>query len=349
MSVNVRAEDDLYLTGRGPFQVRNQFPLNLQFLSFHADDAFTLNKNDFRVSINYSHSNTFAQSSDVLNQLSNSNNRSDLSSDLTRQIERTDGNSNRFLIDTGIGRTTINLKYGVSNRLMLELDIPVMTYQGGFLDTPIEMIHKIAGFPYASRSMLIKNNSQVLFSGEKGDMFYNADDFWGPGIADIVLMAKAQLYRSHIQGFALASRIAIKLPTGNYKYLRGSGSFDYGIDLGATKKLGNSFISSNLSGVFPGIWKLMPEVQINPSYSWILSYEYIWGDNLSLILQNQVQSSFLGKEVHPEISKTIFEWTAGFKYNIGNGYRFSLSITENYIHHNNTADFGFNIGLSRGF
>lgn len=343
------AEDNLHLKGRGPFQIRNQFPLNLQFFSFHADDAFTLHKNDLRVSINYSHSNTFAQSSGILDNFPDSNNRINLPLDLTRQIDETEGNSNRFLIDSGIGRATINFKYGLSDRLTLELEIPVMSYIVGFLDTPIEMIHQFAGFPYASRAMLNTNTSQLFFSGQQGDLFYSEDDFGGPGLGDIVLMAKTQLYKSHIKGFAVASRIALKLPTGNYKYLRGSGSFDYGIDLSATKKLGNSFINTNFSGIIPGKWKLMPELQINPSYSWILSYEYLWGDRLSLILQNQIQSSFLGKENHTEISKAMFEWTAGFKYDIGNGFRFSLSITENYIHHNNTADFGFNVGLSRVF
>jgi len=345
----VSAQDDINVKGRGPFQIRNQFPLNLQFLSFHADDAFTLNKNDFRVSLNYSHSNTFAQSAGVLNNLSDSHNRIDLTSDFTRQIEGSDRNSNRFLFDSGIGRTTINFKYGLSDRFTLELDIPVMAYQGGFLDTPIEMIHKFAGFPYASRSMLNTNTSQMLFFGQQKNLIYSADDLEGPGLGDIVLMAKTQIYISQIHGFAISSRIALKLPTGDYKYLRGSGSIDYGIDLSATKKLGNSFISTNFSGIIPGKWKLMPDVQINPSYSWILSYEYLWGNRLSFILQNQVLSSYLGEEIHPEISKTTFEWTAGFKYDIGNGFRFSLSITENYIHHNNTVDFGFNVGLSRGF
>jgi hypothetical protein len=93
----------------------------------------------------------------------------------------------------------------------------------------------------------------------------------------------------------------------------------------------------------------MSEVQINPSYSWILAYEYLWGKRLSIILQNQVLSSNFGKEFHSEISKTVFEWTTGLKYDIGNKFGFTFSITENYIHHNNTADFGFRVGISRGF
>jgi hypothetical protein len=132
MHTCVHAEDDLHLSGRGPFQIRNQFPISLQFLSFHADDAFTLTKNDFQVSINYSQSNTFAQSSGILKNLSDSNSRIDLTPDLTKQLEVTDGNANRFLIDSGIGRTTINFKYGLTDRFTLGFTkLPVSLTQVG--------------------------------------------------------------------------------------------------------------------------------------------------------------------------------------------------------------------------
>jgi hypothetical protein len=284
-----------------------------------------------------------------LNNLNLSNSRTDFSRNLAGKLVGTEGNPNRYLIDSGIGRTTINFKYGLSDRFTFELDIPIMAYQGGFLDKPIEMIHQVAGFPYASRAMLNTNTSQLFVSGQQRDLFYGADDFGGPGFGDIVLMVKSQIYKSHIEGIALSSRIAVKLPTGNYKSLHGSGSFDVGIDLSATKKVGRSFISTNLSGVIPGKWKLLPNLQLKSSYSWILSYEYLWGDRMSLILQNLVQSSHLGSNVHPEISKNIFEWTAGLKYDIGNGFKLSFAITENYFHHNNTPDFGFHFGITRGF
>jgi len=346
LSSSLQAKDDLILTGRGPFQVRNQFPLSLQFLSFNADDAFTLVKNDFLVSLNYSHSNTFAQSPNILKNFNLSSSRIDFRHDLA---DKSDGSPNRFLIDTSIGRATINLKYGLSDWFTLELDLPIMGFQGGFLDQPIEAIHQLAGFPYASRAMLNSNTSQLFVSGPQTKLLYNRNDFGGYGLGDIVLMAKSGLYRSHIQGFALSARVAIKLPTGNYRNFHGSGSVDYGIDLTATKKLGRSFISTNISAVIAGKWKLMPYLQTNPSYSWILSYEYLWGDRMSLVIQNLVQSSYLGSNVHPEISRSVFEWTAGVKYDIGSQFRLSFAITENYIYHNNTADFGFHFGITRGF
>ena len=180
MHINAGACDNLQLKSRGPFQIRNQFPVSLQFLSFHADDAFPLNKNDFQVTLNYSHSNTFAQSPGVLNNFIDSNNRLELTTESVENLTGTDGNPDRFLIDSGIGRINLNFKYGISDRLTLELDIPFMSYHGGFLDTPIEMIHQFAGFPYASRTMLKTNTSQMFLSGNQRDLFFkegNLGDF----------------------------------------------------------------------------------------------------------------------------------------------------------------------------
>jgi hypothetical protein len=293
--------------------------------------------------------NTFAQSPGVLNNLNSSNGRIVFTHQIAKEAELKNSNTDRYLIDNSLGRTTLNFKYGFSDRFTLGLDIPVMAYQGGFLDKPIEMIHQIAGFPYASRAMLNTNTSQVFLSGQQKDLYLDTDDFGEPGLGDIILMVKHQLYRSYIHGFALSSRIALKLPTGNYRSLHGSGSIDYGLDLTATKHLNRSFISTNLSAVVPGKWKLMPHLQVKPSYSWILSYEYLWGNRISVVFQNLVQSSHFEGDVHSEISKAIFEWTAGLKYDIGNGFRLSFAITENYLYHNNTADFGFHFGITRGF
>jgi hypothetical protein len=346
---NAWTNDELSLGARGPFQIRNQFPLNLQFLSFTADNAFLLNKKDFRVSLNYSHANTFAQSPEIFKNLNRSPNRIVLTPTIVDQLKKTDGSSDRYIIDSGSSRLNLKLGYGITDQLNLELDIPYIDYHGGFLDSPIEIVHQIAGFPYASRSILAQNASQILMTGDQTDIFYVPEKHNNSGIGDIVLTAKRMIYNSKSHGLSIAARLGLKMPTGSSENLHGSGSWDYGIDLTASKNFHNSILSTNLSGVFPGEWKISPGIDVQPAFSWIVSYEYLWGKNLSIILQNHVQTSYLRHEVHSDMSKTIYEWTAGIKYDIGSAFRISFAITENYIHHNNTADFGFHIGISRGF
>jgi hypothetical protein len=339
------ANDNGLKQGRGPFKIRNQFPMNQQFLSFSADHAFTLPGDYFRLRLFYSHANTFAQSHGVLNTINRSTSRSLLSD----QSSFFENSSNHYIIDTGSSRLSMNLEYGISDQFTLELEIPYISYHGGFLDTPIEFVHQWAGFPYANRSFLVQNTTQIFLSNKRNETYFNSNDLSGSGIGDIILMAKGQIFESITQGFALSSRIAIKLPTGNYQYLRGSGSIDFGVDLTLTKRWGHSILNSNISYVIPGKWKLRPEQQMRHSYSWILSYEYLFGKKISIVLQNLIQSSYFTGQINQEISKPIFEWTAGIKYDIGKRYRLSFAITENYIYHNNTADFGFHIGLTRGF
>ena len=343
------ADDGFYTKSRGPFQIRNQFPINLQFLSFTADDAFTLKKNKFQLRINYSHTNMFAQSTDVLENLNHTQNRVEWKHSGTGQLEGTNIIQNNYLFDTESSRFDFNIKYGLKGNLTVGVTIPFISYHGGFLDAPIELVHQIAGFPNYNRSILKKNNSQFYLSTNQKEVFLDSNEFTDSGIGDIVLSAKGKLYESLNREFTLASRISIKIPSGDYRQLRGSGSLDYGIELTVSKRFSNSIISSNVSGVFPGQWKLFPGIKINPIFSWILSYEYFWGNRLSLILQNLLQNSYLGQEVHQEISKPIFEWTAGIKYDIGKRYQLSFAVTENYIYHNNTSDFGFHVGISRGF
>jgi len=301
------------------------------------------------MSINYSHANTFAQSPQALNDLDRSTTRIELTQGIMNQPNKSNGKSNQFIIDSGSSRLNLKLEYGITDHLSLELDIPYINYHGGFLDAPIEFVHRIAGFPYASRSILVKNSSQIFISDDQIDIFYNSDNLKTSGIGDIVMTAKRMIDSSNSLGVSIAARLAVKMPTGNYQNLHGSGSWDYGIDLTASRNFNNSILSTNLSGIFPGKWKLSPQIEVHPSYSWIFSYEYIWGKNLSLILQNLIQTGYLGKQKHGELSKTLFEWTAGIKYDLGAGIRLSFAVTQNYIHHNNTADFGFHLGISRGF
>jgi hypothetical protein len=339
------AGDDARITGRGPLEVRNQFPLSQVFLSFTADNAIAIGKNNYQLSLNYSHANTFAQSPGVLKSLNRQGNRTTIAMDSDGKVT----NPNSFILDTGTSRLGFNFKYGISERFNLELDVPYLGYHGGFLDAPIEFVHQLAGFPYSSRAILMQNTSQFLLMTSQKEVFYSPNNFATTGIGDIVLLIKGILYNSNEDGFSIASRIALKFPTGNYSQFHGSGSLDYGLDITATKKIGKSLVSTSISGIMPGAWKLLPEVRINPNFSWTLSYEYLWGNKLSLILQNLIQSSYMNGNVHPELSKPIFEWTAGLKYDIGSGFRLSFAITENYLHHNNTADFGFHFGLSRIF
>ena len=116
------AGDDARITGRGPLAVRNQFPLNQNFLSFTADDAFTLPGKQFRLNVSYSHANTFAQSPEVLNNIVRKENRSYFD-DQNTVIKQ---NSEWFLIDNGSSRINLNVEYGVAEQISGQREMPLV-------------------------------------------------------------------------------------------------------------------------------------------------------------------------------------------------------------------------------
>ena len=330
-----------YQNMRGPFRIRNQFPATLPFLSFAADDAYYSRQGQWQVSVNYSHANTFTRSAGILSQFSGVDDRIAFNPVNITSDNRSNG---LYYIDSGTGRMSLQLTYSLLNHLSLSLEIPIIKYYGGFLDVPIETFHKLVGYPYNSRAMMSANNTHFYMS-LNDDFYLSADQLSTPGIGDLVFIVKKHLLSEGIYRPAFAVRFATKLPTGDVGTLKGSGSLDFGLDMILSKKIGRGFATTNLAVVFPGEWQLLPEIETRPSYSWVLVYEHPVGSLLSLIIQNQILTSVLSSDIHPDISKTSYEWTVGAKFDLLKSIRISAGVTENYINHENAPDFGFHAGL----
>ena len=330
-----------YQNLRGPFRIRNQFPATLPFLSFAADDAYYSKQGQWQLAVNFSHANTFTRSAGILNQFSGEDERIAFSPDYSTSDSRSNG---QYYIDSGTGRMSLQLTYSLFNHLSLSLEIPIIKYYGGFLDVPIETFHKLVGYPYNSRARMSTNDTHFFMSLNE-DFYLSTAQLSTPGIGDLVFIVKKCLLSEGFFRPAFSVRFATKLPTGDVGSLKGSGSFDFGLDMILSKKIGRGFATTNLAVVFPGEWQLLPEIETRPSYSWIMVYEHPVGSLLSLIIQNQILTSVLSSDIHPDISRTSYEWTVGAKLDLFKFIRISAGVTENYINHENAPDFGFHAGL----
>ncbi len=325
---------------RGPLQVRNQFPATLPFLSFSPDHAPIGISGEWTISVQYSHANTYARSGGILHQLPQSKTR------LTFNPSefQSDKSESQYYIDSGSGRMAMNITYNVSNVFSVSLEIPLIGYYGGFLDTPIENFHKLAGYAFQSRAMMSANQTHFYLSATN-DIYINQEQLRSPGIGDIVLKAKRLIIEEDNNLPGLAFRVAAKFPTGEVSSLKGSGSFDFGANVILSKQIGYGYATTNLGVVIPGKWQLRPELRTRPAYSWSLVYEHPFWKSVSLIIQNQIMSSVLSSEINADIAKTSYEWTVGSKIDLSKSVRLSVGVTENYIHHQNAPDFGLHAGL----
>ena len=339
----VFAHHTAFNSKRGPFPVKNQFPIRLQFLSFPAASANMITPNSLQVNFYYTHSNTFVRSPGVLQGTMSSKDRQEFSQ--VAALHALESNiSAPYFIDSSLDRIVLALEYGITEKFSTGIEIPFFKYSGGFLDTPIEIFHNFAGYSNASR-VIIRRDDSKFFISEPSAGYRYLQDFANPGVGDISLYLK-HLILSENHSFATVSlQAAVKIPTGQTSSLKGSGSFDFGINLIADKSFGGHYLTTGISYIRPGTWKLIPDIPLRPIYSMILVYEYNWNNFLSLILQNQILTSPFSSIRHDELSKPSFEWTAGVKYDLSHRYRLALAITENYIYHENVPDFGFRVGM----
>jgi hypothetical protein len=325
------------INSRGLFYIRNQFPVNLQFLSFYAQEAPTQEKGSLSIALQYTHSNTFAMFEGSLLQIPEG-------TDRAQYINELYAAANNYYFDTASGTLNLNSNYGISDKISVGVNIPLISYQSGFMDMPIETFHNTFGIANVNRARTLKNQSEIFI--KSGEEVYSSGN--GIGMGDIVFDIKTNLFGTYSDNFSITLLSALKLPTGDYKKLNGSGSIDYGFNLLITNIWKRHTITNNISAVFPGTWKLF---NMNPRniYGWVIGYEYYFNQNWSFIFQNRILSSPLHKDDFPSAAKTAFEWTSGVKIDVLHNLRLSLAITQNYINHENVPDFGFHVGIRTFF
>ncbi len=338
-------QDDFGAVSRGPIRIRNQFPLNLLFLGFAADDNRFMKRQAFQFDLYYSHSNTFVKSGGIVRHLQPQDGRGVLAREAAAQIAQQRPDEDLFLFDTETERWSWNVRYGLSDAVMLEAELPFLRFDGGFLDPVIERFHSTFGFPDDSRPDFRRNTSEAFFYIDRQFLYLGPDDLDGIGLGDLVLSSKFRLLHSSGVWPILTTRVAVKLPTGDPQKLRGSGSVDYGLSLIASKVFAQSCLHLNVGAVVPGKWQLAPKLNLSPIYSVLLSYERLVGKNASLIIQNLASSNVLTRATNSAIGKVSHEITVGVKMDYRQSLRWTFSLTENYAQYNNSPDIGFHLGV----
>lgn len=208
-------------------------------------------------------------------------------------------------------RNGLFLRYGVTSRLEVGLEVPFLYRYTGFMSGAIEAVERATTGLSPARAALsnvnyiytITRNGQQLVSGTKGAL----------GLGDSMVQVKYQLFKETSVMPALSLRTAVKLPTGDESEFFGSGSPDFGLGLALEKALGSRWIvHGNLNGVFPT--GRIAGLPLYPTVTGIAAVEYLWSENLSLTLQFDYFTTpfrHVGLEV---FDKGVTELTGGFSY-----------------------------------
>jgi hypothetical protein len=223
-------------------------------------------------------------------------------------------------------RNGLFLRYGVTSRLEIGFELPVLYRYTGFMSGMIEAVERATTGLSPARDALsnvsyaynITRSGQQIVNGTKGAL----------GFGDSMVQVKYQLVKETSFMPALSLRTAIKLPTGDQSEFFGSGSTDFGLGLAFEKALGSRWVMyGNLNGVAPT--GRIAGFALYPTLMVMAAAEYLWSDNLSLTLQFDYYTTpfrNVGLEV---FDKGVSELVGGFSYHFAQHWLWQAYAIEN--------------------
>ncbi len=276
----------------GPLQINNLYPLFL-----HADQQY-LEKAAIENSMSYSlsHSSTY-----------------------------TVQESRDWIIHLDMEITELSFRYKriMLNAFEFDLDVPVLIFGGGFIDSALEKYHDACGCGDYGRSG--RPHNEFLYEVRReGALIIEGKS--GTTLGDIRLSVKSPLLSS--DSYTLSARGDIEVPIGNAKKGYGNGSFDAGGSLLLDKKLSDRTVTYwNLGAVFPGDVKGHETLNLKNYIFGGAALNMFIGDNFSALIQLYGQSPIYPYTDLDAVDGSAYLIAFGGTYYRGNR-SFELSLSE---------------------
>ena len=178
-----------------PFLTRNQSPLALIYGIPYASNARLLEQNKSR----------WISSLNISNQL----------------IDQA-GSNDQLVIDLETWQLNLFYDYALNNNWMFRLQLPLVAHSGGILDSPIDAFHQALDLPEGLRPLFPRNEITINYRQSNVDIInVNSNQ---KDMGDISLQLAWQAKKTN--NMAISYWGSLKLPTGDYRKLTGSGSTD---------------------------------------------------------------------------------------------------------------------------
>jgi hypothetical protein len=275
----------------GPLQSKNQFPLFLHLNAPVHESALT--ESSFSVSL--SHSSIF-------------------------MLE----NSAEWTANLDMEITELRMKYmrDIQGLFEIGIEIPVLMFSSGFMDSALDRYHRTFGFPDYGRNRRpdneflyeVRRNGKLIVKANNGEA--------GPG--DIRVSIRKAILKSDPY---ISIKADLELPTGSASKGFGNGRIDSGISLLMDKHISELFRSYFILGaVFPGDLHAKETVRLRSYlYSGAALEAAIW-KNFSLLGQVSFQNSPFPETRIGPIDRIASLLTLGVRYSSDkNVFEFSLS------------------------
>lgn len=249
-----------------------------------------------------------------------------------------------YIVDAEWVSVETRLSFGMGENIELGIALPVSARIGGTMDGPIEDFHKTIGFDNHGRELAPRDDVLIYMKHDDGTGYYVKGRSWG--INDIPFFLSYRLTHGDLLIPATAIQAGVSLPVGDEDTLEGIGEPQYSLAVMISKR-----VADTRSLIFSGLGVSYTEqdeivgMEINhEEFTGLIGMEFRRTATSSLILQYRVMTA-VAKDYF-EFSQESHEVNAGVKWQLKNGAILELSVIENLVNFENSADFGLHFGLS---
>ena len=291
----------------GPFETANQQPLELMHRTFVPTSPFVLSPGALYLSLDGDWANTV------------------------------DRRRRSYLFDAETRSLRPSARFGLTDRLEIGADLPVLWRGGGITDDWLDGYHQTLGLPRGPRQF-VADDTFVLQGVTENDGTYR-ETRQGTGLMDAELTLKAALLQSDTWNASLL--LQASLPTGRSSY--GQSSTDVNIGALTAYKFSNVWILAGAaySYLFDP-WQANLEFN-RQQYRGYAGLSYFLSDRFSIYAGLNAGSSFI-KNIRSFPDYQIYA-DLGVRHRFGERTFVSASFRENPAPSQGTTDIAFELGV----
>lgn len=277
----------------GPLETKNQFPLFSQLNTVSFESARLENSN--AASFSYSSIYFMKQSADW-----------------------------QASLDMEVAEVNIRMRRSFYDSFELGIEVPIVSFNAGFMDGAIERFHGLFGFATYGRQNRpeneflyeVKRNGTTLIKGESDHA----------GLADVRLTAKKVLTSSDP---FITMKLAVELPTGDAKKGYGNGNVGADLSLLLDKQIRERYMTYwNLGVARPGDINGYEKIKTKYFAFGGAGVETAIWDTWNILAQWTVQQSPYPKTGIRSVDSSAHQVTLGARYRGENGGNFDVTLAE---------------------
>ncbi len=305
----------------GPLPIRSFSPFHLLFFAFTPERAYALPRGRAQIRLDIFESNTLLDSG---------------------------FNAPSLKADLEMTRVTWRGRYGLTDRITLGFNLPLVYTHGLFLDAFINGFERGVNRQTKSRAGEVRDQVDVHLA-TNGITAININE-GGFGVGDLSIEGLYQLVQESMWVPAVSFRVAVKFPTGDFENLRGSEEFDYAFGLALQKIWGSWSLSGGGGMTLPGnpfkdpvldpdlIFHAYGTLEWLFASAWSVAVQLSWSEGLM-----DLKNTGLTIEA---LTGDVLEVSTAIKWAFARNWLAQFGLVENILETQNTAaDFTFYISL----